>query len=388
MRRKRNIVFLTLSMVLIFCFQPFSARGVAPMEEGMNIIEELKLFSRALGAILEGYVEKKEPRELFYEAVKGMTASLDEYSQFFYPEQYELVQISIKGEYAGIGARLEIVGDLPAITEIAPGGPAEKAGLKIDDRILEIDSQSTKGKPLSEISSLLRGEAGTSVHLSVFRPALEKTLTLEVVRETLEIQSVRDVRMVGKALGYLRIVDFQENTTEQVTQALQQLHKQGMQALIIDLRGNMGGVMTEAVELAEKFLPQGLKIVSVQSRIPEQQKEFISTAKEVEPYYPIVILVNQATASASEIFTAAMQDHGRAKVVGAKTFGKASVQSVVPLDDKAAMKITTARYVSPAGRVIDRVGIVPDEEIENKPPDQPGSDLQTRRALEMMKQYL
>ena len=379
---RSKVLAITLGAVCVL------ALAIQPIRAQEEIIEELKLFSKAIGAITEGYVEEIKPRQLFYEAVKGMLASLDKYCQFFSKEQNELLQIVIKGEYAGIGATLIEIDRVAAVESIQPGSAAEKAGLQIRDKIMKIDGVSVDAKPVSEVAALLRGKESTEVMLSVWRDAIQKMLDVKIVREKIEIESVRDVRIVGKAIGYMRIAEFSENTVEQADKALRFLHDHGMKALIIDLRGNDGGVMTGALALAEKFLPKGKKLISVKSRIEVQRKEYVSTAAKTESNYKIVILVNQMSASASEIFSAAMQDNGRAKIVGTRTFGKASVQSVVPLDEVTAMKLTTAQYVTPNGHVIDQVGIKPDIEVENGDPSTPNSDHQTLEAIELLREYM
>lgn len=354
----------------------------------INVLEELKLFSKTIGLILQAYVDERKPRQLYYEAVKGMMASLDPYCLFIDKKHYELLKIDIKGEYAGIGARLELVDRFPVITEIQPDSPAEKAGLLSKDKILKIGGVSMEGEAISEVTALLRGDVDTAVMLAIFRAATNQTMDISVIRQKIEIEAVKDVRIIGKSLGYMRIADFRENTAEQTGEALKTLHAKGMKALILDLRANQGGVMPEAVELAQKFLPGGTKIVTVKSKIPEQQKEYISEAKTVEANYPIVILVDGGSASAAEIFTVSMQENGRAHVIGGKTFGKASVQSVIPLDDVTAMKMTTARYLTPTGKVIDHIGIQPNEEVQNGPPGTPGFDRQTESALTYFKKYI
>ncbi|MBI3306658.1 MAG: S41 family peptidase [Candidatus Omnitrophica bacterium] len=386
---KKIQVLLTVTIasawIAIAAHRPIMAEEAPPQ---LNVLEELKLFSKTIGLILEAYVEDKKPRDLYYEAVKGMMASLDRYCQFIDKEHYELLKINIKGEYAGIGARLDLADGFPIIMEVQPDSAAQKAGLLAQDKIMKVDGVSMEGKDIPEVAGLLRGDVDTALMLNIFRAATNQTMDIQIIRQRIEIPAVKDVRMIGKALGYMHIAEFRENTADQTEAALKELHAKGMKALILDLRGNDGGVMPEAIELAEKFLPEGTKIINVNSKIPEQRQEYVSTAKQVEGNYPIVILVNQGSASAAEIFTASMQESGRARVIGTKTFGKASVQSVIPLDDVTAMKMTTARYQTPKGKVIDHIGIDPDELIENAPVGTPGSDRQTERALQIFKDYL
>lgn len=378
--RLHAMLFLLISAV-------WSVRGGvswAQSAAAIDLIEELKLYSRALGAIMEGYAGDVEARKLFYEAVRGMTKSLDKHSEFIDPETYELMKISIAGEYAGIGTWLKEADGKIMIERVRPGTSAERAGLLAGDIVLAVDGLDLAGKTTAQAGALLRGEAGTEVLVRLFR---DKEFEVNLVRETIELESIRDVRKVGRAIGYMQIMDFQEKTVSQMDAGLADLEKQGIEALIIDLRNDGGGLMTQAVAMAERFLPAGAKIVSVNSKIEVQRKEHVASGSVRVYDYPMVILVNQFSASASEIFSAAMQDHKRATLVGVKTFGKASVQSVVPLDERSAMKLTTARYLSPNGRQIDGVGLDPDLVVEDGTPDNPQAQNQIKAAIALLKDY-
>lgn len=363
-----------------------SAESSTRPDEG--ILAELKLFSRALGAIEEAFVNDVSPRQLLYSAVQGMLAGLgDRYTEFIDPKRYALLQIQLKGEYAGIGALLEIVDGFPAIRSVRPDSAAQKAGLMAGDKMIRINQVSTQGVPLTEIGPQLRGDAGTSLVLTIQR--LDgRIFDVEVVRETVQIEAVKDVRMIGKQTGYLWIQQWQEKTLDQVEEAVGNLRTQGMKALIIDVRNNDGGLLPMAVGLSKKFLEEGRTIVSVSSKLKEQRKDYISDGGEhIYSDLKLVILVNGKSASASEVFSAAMQDNQRAVLVGVQTFGKASVQSLVPLDEDSAMKLTTARYKSPNGRVIDHVGITPDYVVENVP-EGLGPDRQVLKAIELVRDYM
>lgn len=352
-----------------------------------NYIEELKLYSKALGALLEGYVGDVEPRRMFYEAVRGMMNALDQYSEFIDPEKYELMKISIAGEYAGIGTWIKDVDGMIVIDKIRPQTAADRAGLLAGDKILAVDGVMTQGKGAPEIGALLRGEPETMVVLLIQRDETEKVFEVELKRETISVDALRDVRIVGKSIGYFALVNWQENTVQQVEEKVDELLGMGMQALIIDLRGNQGGLMTQAVALSDHFLPEGMPVVEVRSKIDVQQQLYKASGGVKKYDFPLVILVNQASASASEIFSACMQDHGRATLVGMKTFGKASVQSVIPLDEKSAMKLTTARYYSPKGRMIDSQGITPDIVVEQGTEDNPQEQLQIKAAIKILEKY-
>ncbi len=379
-------IVLVLGVTFLYAASVEMKQDAKSAKDPKDTLEELKLFSKAMTVIQQGYVLEVKPREMLYQAVKGMLSSLDRYCEFFEPEKYKLVEMHIKGEYAGIGAILQVVDDYPAIRLIQPGSAAEKAGLQIQDKILKIDGALMLKKPIPDVATLLRGDADTNVTLHIWRESVKQEMDVVVKREKIEIQSVSDVRMVGKSLGYFRIDSFQGTTIKQVDKALKELGEKGMKALIIDLRNNDGGLMPQAVALAERFLPKGKKIVSVDSKIPEQKKDYFSSGKKTVPDYQLIILVNQVSASASEIFSACMQDHKRATIVGVKTYGKASVQSLVPLDDFTAMKLTTAHYLSPLGRQINGVGLMPDEVVESGSAG--GPDQQVIKALALLKDYM
>ncbi len=374
-------VFLIAGFWAVAGLSVFAAPQAA--QETGDVLEELKLFAKAMGAIHEAYVGETKARTLTYEAIRGMLAGLgDKYAQFFDPSMYELLQMSIRGEYAGIGVILQIVDHYPQVMSLRPDGAAIKAGVQAGDRILKIDGVSIENKELPEVAQLLRGEARSDVKLSLARPSVKQVVELIIKRERIEIESVKETRIISQGVAYISIVNFQENTSEQVNQALRKLDKQGLKALIIDLRDNGGGLLEQAVDLAGLFLPKDKKVVSVTSKIEVQQKEHMTSGKYATRKEPIVILVNQKSASASEIFSACMQDYRRATIIGTQTFGKASVQSVVPLDEKTAMKFTTARYLSPLGRKIDGIGIKPDEVVEKNESDK--LDLQIVRALSFL----
>ena len=377
-----------LTILFIILLTASSIRFVSAIaEEGEDLIAELKLFSKAMGAVMEGYVTPQKSRNLLFNAINGMLSALDPYSIFIDEEHYKLLKIDMKGEYSGIGAALEIVDRFPIITKIKPKSSAEEVGLQIHDRIVKVDGKSTEGKDVPEVADWLRGEENTDILLLILRAPAKEPFEVKITRKKIQIEAVNDVRVVGKAIGYFRIDNWQDHTPEQFDTAYKNLKKDGMKALIIDLRNNGGGVMTSALALAERFLPKGKKIISVDSRIDVQKKEYFSSGDKVIVDIPVIIMVNEKSASASEIFSAAMQDHKKATILGVKSYGKASVQSVIPLDDKAAMKLTTARYMSPNGRFIDGIGITPDVVVENKPAGSPEADQQIRKAIELFKKY-
>ena len=381
-RRVRRFTLILLLTLVVLSFPLLHA------QEDEGLIAELKLFSKAIGAICEAYPGYTSPRELLYQAVKGMLSSLDKYSEFIDPQRYQLLQISMRGEYAGIGVILKKVGLRVTIAAVEPGKAGEKAGLLANDIILKVDGISMENKTIPDVASLLRGDANTPVVVTVLREPLQKILDIKIQRQKISIQAIQDAQRIGRSLAYMRIVAWQENTTDQADKTLKDLKKKGMKALIIDLRNNDGGLMTQAVSLAERFLPKGKKIVSVQSKLEEQRKDYYSSYKKGFTQLPLVILVNQKTASASEVFSGALQDHRRAMIVGVKTFGKGSVQSIIPLDEVSGMKLTTARYVTPLEKVIDGTGLTPDRIVKSGPAGPLGEDPQFLEATAILKKYM
>jgi len=386
MKYIRSVKITVLAVVL--CLALAAGLVTAANAQAPDILEELKLFSRAMQAILEGYVEDVKPREMFYAAVRGMLASLDKYSVFIDPKQYELLKINMQGEYAGIGTWIRETEGFVVIDRIKPGTPAAKADIAVGDRLLAVDGVLVAGMNIGDVGRMLRGEPETTVHLKLFRVPEAREFEVELLREKIEIEAVKDVRIAGRAVGYVHLVDWSEQTVRQFDEAMTSLADQGMEALIIDLRGNSGGLMKQAIALAGRFLPEGMPVISVRSKIEVQRKDHV-VEKQGQPFYdyPVLILVNHESASASEIFSAALQDAGRATVLGTQTFGKASVQSVVPLDDVSAMRLTTARYHSPKGRVIDETGITPNVIVEDGTAKDPAAQQQIRTALKIFQDY-
>lgn len=383
--RRKIFLGLILSGLLIVPHSLFAQEEDPGKEPG--VIEELKLFSKAISVIKEAYVEDTDQRQLLYDAIKGMLSSLDKFSEFIDPEKYRLLEMHMRGEYVGIGVMLEVLDDYPAIKAVKPDSEAEKAGVEPGDKILEVNGEPVKGVGLPEVAGKIRGEEHTTLTLLLRRDRTKKTFEVEIKREKVEIDAVKDARIVGKSIGYLWLQGWQDNTLAQFEKAVEKLKGQGMKALIIDLRDNDGGLMPQALALADLFLPKDKLILSVDSKIEEQRQKYFSEKEEWLKGIPLVILVNQNSASASEIFSAVMQDYKRATLVGRKTYGKASVQSVIPLDEESAMKLTTARYLSPLGRNINHEGIEPDIVIEaQEAPSQ--TDEVILKALEIFREYM
>ncbi|MBU1692513.1 MAG: S41 family peptidase [Verrucomicrobia bacterium] len=333
--------------------------------------EKIALFTRVLEQVREQYVDagKTSYQELIYGALRGMLQSLDPHSQFLDPDMYKDMKDETAGEFGGLGI---VIGTKDGmLTVIAPmeDTPGFKAGLLPGDKIMEIDGQSTDGVSLAEAVKKLRGAPGTKVTIGILRPKTEEIRTLELVRARINIPSVKNTELLDDGIGYLRIVQFNDPTAKAVHEAVQTLQAQGMRALVLDLRNNPGGLLTSAIEVAEKFVRRGDMIVFTQGRNEKPLQTFRAKGRTHYLDFPVVILINGASASAAEIVAGALQDQRRAILVGEKTFGKGSVQSVLQLDDGSAIRLTTAHYYTPSKRVIQEQGIEPDVVVPMPPED-------------------
>jgi carboxyl-terminal processing protease len=320
--------------------------------------EDLKTFSEAFSLVRKNYVENVKPKDLIYGAIKGMLGSLDPHSAFMTPEQYKEMQVDTKGEFGGIGIQIGVKDSM--LTVIAPieDTPAYKAGIKAGDKIVKINDQFTKDMSLHEAVSKMRGAPSTSVKIAILREGWKVTKDFTIVREIIKIKSVKS-KLLEDGIGYVKINQFQEQTSSDLSKALKNLEKQKITSLILDLRNNPGGLLNSAVDVSSQFLPTGKLVVFIKDRKGEKV-EYRSGKSELNADVPMVVLVNQGSASASEIVAGALKDWNRAVLIGTQTFGKGSVQSVIPLEDGSAVRLTTARYYTPNGISIQTTGITPD----------------------------
>lgn len=336
--------------------------------------EQLKLLVDVLGYVSDNYVDEPETQKLIYGAASGMVRTLDPYSQFMEPEIHREMKTETEGQFGGVGLRLTLKDDWLTVQTPMPGSPAYRLGVLPNDRIIEIDGVSTKDMGMSDALRTLRGAPGTKVKLKLERGSENqdkaeggswKTVTVEITRELVKIESTLSMKLDG-GVGYLRIAEFSAKTADDASEALKKLKKDGATSLILDLRNNPGGLLSAGVEVASTFLGEGKLIVYTQGRKADSRQDFTAGVKAPYPALPLVVLINGGSASASEIVAGAMQDHKRAVVVGERSFGKASVQSLIPLPDGSGLRLTVARYYTPSGRSIHRDeknktgGIVPD----------------------------
>ncbi len=312
------------------------------------------VFTQVLSYINDNYVEDVDADKLIDGAITGMLQKLDPHSTYLDPDRYKKMQERNRGTYYGIGISFAIVeGNLTVISPIE-GSPSYKLGIRAGDVIAKIDGKSAKGINEEEVFDRLRGERGTSVHVSIYRQGEPDMLEYDIVRDEIPIFSVPYSFMLEPGVGYLRMTRFSATTSDELEKALEKLKAQGMKRLIFDLRGNAGGYLNEAIEVADKFLPAGKKIVYTRGKLPDSNEDYYSTGRGKYNDYPLVVMVDHGSASASEIVSGAMQDWDRGLVVGETTFGKGLVQRQYTLKNNAALLLTVARYYTPSGRLIQR----------------------------------
>ncbi|MFZ3071818.1 MAG: S41 family peptidase [Thermodesulfobacteriota bacterium] len=322
--------------------------------------EKLKLFADVLGIVRDNYPEDVQTKDLVYSAVNGMLKGLDPHSSFLNPEDYREMQVDTKGQFGGVGIEIGVRDGFLTVISPIEDTPAYKAGIKPKDRIMKIEEKLTKDMNVNDAVKMIRGEKGTAVTLWIWREGFDDSKPFKLVRETIKIKSVK-WKALEEGFGYVRITQFQETTGDDLDKALSELgSKDGkLKGLVLDLRNNPGGLLNQAVSVSNKFVGSGV-IVSTKGKIKEQAVEFTAMKGVAHPYFPMVVLVNDGSASASEIVAGALQDHKRAVIIGTPTFGKGSVQTIIPLKDGSAVRLTTSLYYTPSGRSIQAKGIEPD----------------------------
>ena len=368
------------------------------------------LIGDVMSGIEDNYAEEVDARKLLYGALSGMVFSLgDPHSSFIEPDAYKQMQENTQGHFGGLGIIISMKDGYLTVLSPLKGKPAEQAGVKAGDRILKISGSPTTGIDseeaverlragaefaavrkllgitLPEAVSELRGPVGEPVTITIGREG-EEPRDITITREKIELESVNDVKIVDRGIGYIRLTDFREGVVRELNEAIDRLVDEGMQSLILDLRNNPGGLLESAVGVADRFIPDGKVIVSMRGRKKDEVVERV--AKDGFPHseMPLAVLVNEYSASGSEIVAGALQDWDCAVIIGKKTYGKGSVQNLIPFRDGSGLKLTTSRYYSPAGRVIDKVGVVPDVEVGMPPlPEKEKHDLQITHAINILK---
>ncbi|QWT47444.1 S41 family peptidase [Azospira inquinata] len=358
-------------------------------------VEELRTFAEVFNAIKQGYVEPVEDKKLITNAISGMLSNLDPHSSYLDADSFKELQVGTQGEFGGLGIEVGMEDGFVKVVSPIEDTPAYRAGLKAGDLIVKLDDTPVKGLTLSDAVKRMRGKPKTPITLTVVRKGEQKPLVITLTREVIKVQSVKS-KLLDGAYGYVRITQFQENTGPSLVKHLNDLYKQAkLKGLILDLRNDPGGLLNGAVGVAGAFLPPKALVVSTNGRLADSKHEFRAVTEDYarsakEDYLqglnpevkkvPMVVLVNGGSASASEIVAGALQDHKRAVVMGTQTFGKGSVQTVLPLPNNTAIKLTTARYYTPSGRSIQAKGIVPDIEVEESANGGNGRDHLLREA--------
>jgi carboxyl-terminal processing protease len=364
----RNMMFVSLGLILGFTLT--IGQGVLAEKENGKAeplpLDELRTFTEVFGKIKSDYVEPTEDSTLLENAIRGMLTGLDPHSTYLDPEAYKELQVGTSGEFGGLGIEVGMEDGFVKVISPIDDTPAQRAGMQTGDLIIRIDETPVKGLSLNEAVKLMRGKPGTKILLTVVREGVDRPLKVSITRAIIKVNSVKS-RMLEPDFGYVRITQFQANTGESLINAVSDLKKENegnLKGLVLDLRNNPGGVLNAAVAVSDAFLEDGL-IVYTEGRINDSEMKFKATPTDIIKGAPMVVLVNGGSASASEIVSGALQDHKRAIIMGSTTFGKGSVQTILPMQNGAALKLTTARYYTPSGRSIQAQGIVPDIPLEN-----------------------
>src|SRR5882757_1952436 len=368
-KMKRRILVGAFGLLVLgaLCGIGFHSLRAADQDDDSGYTQ-IAIFAKAVQLIRQDYVDgnKTSYHDLITAALKGMLGSLDPHSQFMDPNDFRDMQEDTRSRFNGLGIEVSMKNGLPTVVTAMEDTPAAKAGILSGDQILRINGTSTERMDLQDAINVLRGPAGAKVSLTLLRPSTKEIKEYALQRAEIKIQSVKGERLLAAELtgpfriGYIRLIQFNEPTADELSKALDNLQKQGMQALILDLRNNPGGLLNSAVDVCSQFLPANTKVVSTQGRVPSQQHDYsTSTASKPRPNFPMVLLINEGSASGAEIVAGALKDLHRAVLVGETTFGKGSVQNVLQLPDGSAVRFTTAKYYTPSRQVIQGNGVTP-----------------------------
>ena len=352
--------FLMASLVLLLTGIVI---GQGMVQAKPDTYEELKAFTQALELVKRNYVENPDSKELIQGAIRGMVSSLDPHSSYMNERSFKEMNLDIKGEFQGVGIQIGVKNQ--QLTVIAPidDTPAFRAGLAAGDKIMKINDEWTKDMSIEQAVDKMRGPKNTQVSLLIYREGWDKPKEFKITRDVIKVTSVKS-EMLDNEIGYIKIIQFQGQTTEELEKALKSLEAKGIKKLVLDLRNDPGGLLDASVDVSGKFLTKDSLVVYIQGRQKTDRKDFLTSGSEPPREFPMVVLVNTGSASASEIVAGALQDSKRAVIVGTQTFGKGSVQTVFPLEDGGGIRLTTAKYYTPSGRSIQNVGITPDIEVK------------------------
>ena len=372
-----------LKIILIIILISFSKSFAANNTE---LYKKIDLFSEVLNKINDEYVEEIDQSEVMDAAIDGVLQSLDPYSSYMSPEMLLNMQTETSGEFGGLGIEVGMESGVVKVISPIDGSPASRVGIKAGDYIVKINNNQVQGKSLSEAVELMRGPVGTDIEITVRRKEVRKALIFNITREIIKIQSVKS-EILEDAVGYLRLNAFNENSSDQIKNKLKEIKKnKSVKSYILDLRNNPGGLLSQAIKISDFFLNEG-EIVSTKSRNKSENKKFFARKGDIIDGKTLIVLINYGSASASEIVAGALKDHKRAILLGEPSYGKGSVQSIIPLQNKGAIRLTISKYYLPSGKSISEVGIVPDIEVAEETDDfkiNTESDNQLKFALQLL----
>jgi carboxyl-terminal processing protease len=352
--------------LIIFCTQFLFLKQINSAE--IDIYKKIDLFGEVLEKINKEYVDEINQSESMDSAINGLLQSLDPYSSYMSPEIFEEMQTETSGEFGGLGIEVSMEAGVVKVITPIDDTPASKAGLKAGDYIVKINDIQVQGKSLSEAVDLMRGPVGSGIELTVRRRGAKKALTFNVVREIIEVQSVKS-ELLENDIGYLRLTSFNDNSSQQIKKQIKKLKKnKNLNSYILDLRNNPGGLLSQAIKITDFFLENG-EIVSTKSRKKSENRKWFAKKGDILDGKTLLVLINYGSASASEIVAGALKDHKRAILVGENSYGKGSVQSIIPLKNKGAIRLTVAKYYLPSGKSISEVGVRPDIEVNEEGDD-------------------
>lgn len=358
---KERRILLIMAAVLLSVFTGVVMAKRLPFQG--EAYENLKVFTEVLSYIEANYVEEVEPDKLVHGAIRGMLRTLDPHSSFMPQDVYREMQVETEGRFGGLGIEITVRDDILTVVAPIEGTPAYRAGLQAGDQIVKIEGESTKDMSLIDAVKKLRGPEGSTVTIGIFRKGFTDAQDFTLARAVIQIKSVR-WKKLSDDIGYVKLRSFQKTTTDELEDALRDLEEQRIRGLVLDLRNNPGGLLEQAIAVSDEFLEPGKLIVYTKGRLASQNMKGFSKNDRAHVGYPIAILINGGSASASEIVAGALQDLGRATLVGSQSFGKGSVQTIIPLSDGSGLRLTTAKYYTPKGREINGKGITPDIVIE------------------------
>ena len=358
----KNIKFLLLIFFSIF----FLTKTVTSAE--IDIYKKIDLFGEVLEKINKEYVDEFNQSESMDSAINGLLQSLDPYSSYMSPKIFDEMQTETSGEFGGLGIEVSMEAGVVKVISPIDDTPASRAGLKAGDYIVKINNVQVQGKSLSEAVDLMRGPVGSGIELTVRRRGEKKALTFNIIREVIQVQSVKS-EIMDENIGYIRLTSFNDNSSDQIEKQIKKLKKnKNINSFILDLRNNPGGLLSQAIKISDFFLENG-EIVSTKSRKKSENRKWFAKKGDITDGKTLLVLINYGSASASEIVAGALKDHKRAIIVGENSFGKGSVQSIIPLKNRGAIRLTVAKYYLPSGKSISEVGVRPDIEVNEEGDD-------------------